>query len=238
MKNLKQLVLPCYKLEMAMSVEAWYFLHGTTDGVCNLAYLLALLSKLEVKEIQKAKRGLCYSLHPGQVDSSMLVLSKEWGIGRKVVSRLLEDFSERGLIRVDSNPMTSIIDMMCVKSWMIAGQLIENPTYHQTLKAYEGVRIFLFSGQKLETLRRSSPKKKEKPTVKFAEVTDSTPYVNPTGSNLPLIEEAEATTETMTTAKGKAEDIEGNAIKDTNNTPVLEDGNALSASREWKQPLE
>lgn len=25
MKNLKQLVLPCYKLEMAMSVEAWYF---------------------------------------------------------------------------------------------------------------------------------------------------------------------------------------------------------------------
>ena len=32
MKNLKQLVLPCYKLEMAMSVEAWYFLHGSTDG--------------------------------------------------------------------------------------------------------------------------------------------------------------------------------------------------------------
>ena len=31
MKNLKQLVLPCYKLEMAMSVEAWYFLHGSTD---------------------------------------------------------------------------------------------------------------------------------------------------------------------------------------------------------------
>ena len=28
MKNLKQLVLPCYKLEMAMTVEAWYFLHA------------------------------------------------------------------------------------------------------------------------------------------------------------------------------------------------------------------
>ena len=35
MKNLKQLVLPCYKLEMVMTVEAWYFLHGSTDGVCN-----------------------------------------------------------------------------------------------------------------------------------------------------------------------------------------------------------
>lgn len=105
--------------------------------------------------------GLGYAVHPGQADGSMLVLAKEWGIGRKAVSRLLEDFSERGLIRVDSNPVTSIIDMVCVKSWMIAGRLIENPAYRQTVKAYEGVRIFLFNGQQLETLRRSSARKKK-----------------------------------------------------------------------------
>lgn len=165
MKNLKQLVLPCYKLEMAMSVEAWYFLHGSTDGVCNLTYLLSLLSKMAVSEVMNTKRGLGYSVHPGQADGSMLVLAKEWGIGRKAVSRLLEDFSERGLIRVDSNPVTSIIDMVCVKSWMIAGRLIENPTYRQTVKTYEGVRIFLFNGQKLETLRRSSVRKKNAKAV-------------------------------------------------------------------------
>ena len=162
---MKQLVLPCYKMEMAMSVEAWYFLHGTTDGVCNLTYLLSLLSKMAVTETQNTKRGLSYALHPGQADCSMLVLAKEWSIGRKAVSRLLEDFSERGLIRVDSNPVTSIIDMVCVKSWMIAGRLIENPAYRQTVKAYEGVRIFLFNGQKFETLRRSSPRKKNSKTI-------------------------------------------------------------------------
>ena len=165
MKNLKQLVLPCYKLEMAMSVEAWYFLHGSTDGICNLTYLLSLLSKMTVSEVLNTKRGLGYAVHPGQVDSSMLVLAKEWDIGRKAVSRLLEDFSERGLIRVDSNPVTSIMDMVCVKSWMIAGRLIENPTYRQTVKAYEGVRIFLFNGQRLETLRRSSARKKNTKAV-------------------------------------------------------------------------
>lgn len=169
MKNLKQLVLPCYKLEMAMPVEAWYFLHGSTDGICNLTYLLSLLSKMTVTEVLNTKRGLGYALHPGQVDGSMLVLAKEWGIGRKAVSRLLEDFSERGLIRVDSTPVTSIIDMMCVKSWMIAGRLIENPAYCQTVKAYEGVRIFLFNGQKLETLRRSSARKKNSKAVKEEE---------------------------------------------------------------------
>ena len=104
---MKQLVLPCYKLEMAMSVEAWYFLHGSTDGICNLTYLLSLLSKMTVSEVQSTKRGLGYAVHPGQVDSSMLVLAKEWGIWRKAVSRLLEDFSERGLIMnpTHSNPI-------------------------------------------------------------------------------------------------------------------------------------
>ena len=236
MKNLKQLVLPCYNLEMAMSVEAWYFLHGSTDGICNLTYLLSLLSKMAASEVQNTKRGLGYAVHPGQVDGSMLVLAKEWGIGRKAVSRLLEDFSERGLIRVDSNPVTSIIDMVCVKSWMIAGRLIENPTYRQTIKAYEGVRIFLFNGQQLEILRRSSArKKKEKPIEETAEGTDGLPSMNLTGSN-PIIE-GTGTAETETAATTESE-VESTAENAADNTPVLEDGNTLSGSREWKQPQE
>ena len=68
---------------MAMSVEAWYFLHGSTDGVCNLTFFLSLLSRIVVEEVQNTKRGLSYTIHPGQADSSMLALAKEWGIGRK-----------------------------------------------------------------------------------------------------------------------------------------------------------
>ena len=242
MKNLKQLVLPCYKLEMVMPVEAWYFLHGSTDGICNLTYLLSLLSKMTVSEVQSTKRGLGYAVHPGQADSSMLVLAKEWGIGRKAVSRLLDDFSERGLIRVDSNPVTSIIDMVCVKSWMIAGRLIENPAYRQTVKAYEGVRIFLFNGQKFETLRRSSPrKKKENTTGEAAAETGDFLSINPANPNPLLIEEAEAAAiGTMATVKTGAENTKGNAVTDVgkyaDNTAVLEDSNTLSGSRKWKQP--
>lgn len=63
---------------------------------------------MTVEEVQNTKRGLSYVILPGQADCSMLVLAKVWDIGRKAVCRLLEDFSERGLIKVDSNPMTSI----------------------------------------------------------------------------------------------------------------------------------
>ena len=214
MKNLKQLVLPCYKLEMVMTVEALYFLHGSTDGVCNLTFFLSLLSKMTVSEVQNTKRGLSYAIHPGQADSSMLVLAKEWGIGRKAVARLLEDFSERGLIRVDSNPMTTIIDMVCVRSWMIAGRLTENPTYHQTVKAYEGVRIFLFNGQRMETLRRSSSRKKKE---KATEESDNLPSTNPADSN-PIVEDSEAAKTTTIT-------IPESAVSAIGNTPILENGN-------------
>lgn len=62
--------MPCYKMEVAMNVETWYFLHGTTNGVCNLTYFLSLLSGLAVTEVSKTKRGLGYVFHPGQVNGS------------------------------------------------------------------------------------------------------------------------------------------------------------------------
>ena len=126
-----------------MNVEAWYFLHGTTNGVCNLTYFLSLLSGMAVTEASKTKRGLGYALHPGQVDGSMLSLAKEWNIGRKSVSRLLEDFSQRGLIRVVSNPVTSIIDMVCVKSWMTDGSLKIQHTDRRSRHTRECASTFL-----------------------------------------------------------------------------------------------
>lgn len=163
MKQQKQLNLTCYKMEIAMSVEAWYFLYGTTCGACNLFYFFSLLSGMATEDTPCIKRGMAYVIHPGQTDGSMLSLAKEWNIGRKAVSRLLEDFGERGLIRVVSNPVTSIIDMVCVKSWMKDGQVIKNPTHLLTVKAYEGVRIYLFNGQRLEILRKSSAVRKKQP---------------------------------------------------------------------------
>ena len=163
MKQQKQLNLTCYKMEIAMSVEAWYFLYGTTCGTCNLFYFFSLLSGMATEDTTCNKRGMTYIIHPGQADGSMLSLAKEWNIGRKAVSRLLEDFSKRGLIRIVSNPVTSIIDMVCVKSWMKDGQVIENPTYLPVVKAYEGVRIYLFNGQRLELLRKSSAVRKKQP---------------------------------------------------------------------------
>ena len=156
MKNPGQLRMMCYKAEIVLGIEAWYFLHGTTGGVCNLFYFLSLLSKMQTVNVQLGKRGQHYTVKAGQADGSLLGLSREWRIGRKVVRRLLDDFAERGIISVESNPLTSLVSLVCVRSWLAGGRLVENPLFRPSVGKFEGVRIHLLNGQQFGTLRRSS----------------------------------------------------------------------------------
>ena len=160
MKRITQLKLMCYKLEVVLSIDAWFFLHGTTEGRENIYYFFSLLSKMAITDTSVLKRGQEYVLKAGQIDGSILGLSKEWEIGRKATSRLLEDFSNLGMIKVESNPLTSILTMMCVYQWMDKGIKTTNPFYSTTLNNYQGARIHLYNGQQFGMLRKSSPRKK------------------------------------------------------------------------------
>ena len=155
-KSPGQLRMMCYKAEIVLTVEAWYFLHGTTNGVCNLFYFLSLLSKMQTAETLAGKRGQTYAVKAGQADEALLGLSREWHIGRKAVRRLLDDFVERGIISVESNSLTSLISLVCVRSWVIDGRLVDNPMFRSVVGKFEGVRIHLLNGQPFGTLRRSS----------------------------------------------------------------------------------
>jgi len=170
-KNPGQLRLMCYKVEIVLGIEAWYFLHGTTNDVCNLFYFLSLLSKMQTAEVRAGKRRQNYTVKAGQVDGSLLGLSKEWRIGRKAVRRLLDDFTERGIISVESNPLTSLISMVCVKSWLDGGRLVENPMFRSTIGKFEGVRIYLLNGLQFGVLRRSSQRSGSKSSGKGKAVT-------------------------------------------------------------------
>lgn len=165
-KSPGKLRMMCYKAEVVMSIEAWYFLHGTTNGVCNLFYFLSLLSKMQTVETLAGKRGQTYTVKAGQADGSLLGLSREWRIGRKAVRRLLDDFAERGIISVESNPLTSLISLVCVRSWVIDGRLVENPMFRSAVGKFEGARIHLLNGHPFGTLRRSSQRSGSKTVSK------------------------------------------------------------------------
>ncbi len=137
-KSPRQFRMMCYKVEIVLSIEAWYFLHGTINGVCNLFYFLSLLSKMQTADVQFDKRGQAYTVNAGQADGLLLGLLREWRIGRKAVRRLLDDFAERGMIVVESNPLTSLISLVCVRSWLDGGRLVENLMFRSTVGGYAG----------------------------------------------------------------------------------------------------
>jgi len=157
---MKKIELPCYKVEIAMSIPAWVFLAGTTNGTSNQMYFLSLLQKLEVKKTNKKKRGIEYVVRSGCVDASLLSLEKEWKIGRKAVTRLLRDFERFGLISVAPSRLTTIIKMTCVVCWIGNGRCTSNPCFAGKFLAYEGVRVYLFDGQELPTVRQNNKREK------------------------------------------------------------------------------
>lgn len=78
------------------------------------------------------------------------------------------------MIAVESNPLSSLISMVCVKSWLNGGRLVENPMFRSTVGKFEGVRIYLLNGQPFGMLRRSSQRSGRKSSGKGeAAATDS-----------------------------------------------------------------
>ncbi len=176
MKQIQQLNLPCYKMEVSMSIEAWHFLHGTTNGVSNHFYFLSLLSMMKTQETFGRKRGQTYPVHAGQIDCSMIQLAMIWSVGRKAVTRLLDDFQKYGLVSIDSSRLTSLMNISCVMSWMTNGQVISNPLFISRIKNFKGVRLYFFNGQKFETIRRNNHRERMKRTF-----TDGKPFYKTTG---------------------------------------------------------
>lgn len=78
------------------------------------------------------------------------------------------------------------------------GRVIENPTNIPTVKAYEGVRIYLFNGQRLELLRKSSAVRKKQPknqSEKESNLTGLSDTTEPTEQSISEDKEQVAATE-------------------------------------------
>lgn len=110
------------------------WLAGTTntiDGyvVGNRTLFCDLLSRMEMAPVIGTGFRRPQSLNAGQAQYSELQLQSEWGIGRKVVRRLLDEMEKAGLIKVKKSTIASTITFPCVRSWRLNDIVIVNP-YH------------------------------------------------------------------------------------------------------------
>lgn len=123
------------ELVIHLSGAAGEWLAGTTkttDGyvVGNRTLYCDLLSRMEMAPVMGTGFRRPQSLNSGQAQYSELQLQAEWGIGRKVIRRLLDEMEQVGLIKVEKSTIASTLTFPCIKSWRLHDIVINNPYHH------------------------------------------------------------------------------------------------------------
>jgi hypothetical protein len=103
------------------------FLSGTTEGIPNWLFVNDLLSRMTTTKQCTTKRGIETGLNPGEVDASLSALAESWKLGRKVVTRLINEMEACGIVSRESSNVTTILALTCVIGWISDGTFIQNP---------------------------------------------------------------------------------------------------------------
>lgn len=104
--------LPFVKLSLTLTAEALDFLAGTTNGVSHFALYHALLVNMSAGYQTITKRGINIRMRPYQADASVNALSAKFGLGRKVITRLLTTMCQLGIINLTFSKLITIADML------------------------------------------------------------------------------------------------------------------------------
>jgi hypothetical protein len=120
------------ELVIHLSGRAGEWLAGTTntnDGyiVGNRTLFCDLLSRMQLTPTIGNGFRRPLPLNAGQAQYSELQLQAEWGIGRKVIRRILDEMEQVGLVKVEKSTVASTLTFPCVRSWRLNNTLIDNP---------------------------------------------------------------------------------------------------------------
>ena len=120
------------EIVIRLSGRAGEWLAGTTntsDGfiVGNRTLFCDLLSRMQLYPTTDNGFRRPLPLNAGQAQYSELQLQAEWGIGRKVIRRLLNELEQVGLIKVEKSTIASTLSFPCVRSWRLNDKVIANP---------------------------------------------------------------------------------------------------------------
>lgn len=120
------------ELVIHLSGRAGEWLAGTTntsDGfiVGNRTLFCDLLSRMQLYPTTDNGFRRPLPLNAGQAQYSELQLQSEWGIGRKVIRRLLYELEQVGLIKMEKSTIASTLSFPCVRSWRLNDKVIANP---------------------------------------------------------------------------------------------------------------
>ena len=124
--------LPFVKLSLTLTAEALGFLAGTTNGVSHFALYHALLVNMCTDYQTITKRGISIKMRPNQSDASVNALSEKFGLGRKVITRLLTTMCQLGIINLTFSKLITVADILDV--FAMDEKFLADETYTKILR--------------------------------------------------------------------------------------------------------
>ncbi len=88
--------------------------YGITCGIPHLTIYKDLLYGMSVTGCTDRKRGIDVPLKPLEVEASANSFSERWNMSRKVMTRLMSEMEQLGLIKRDANKLRSVLTMAAV----------------------------------------------------------------------------------------------------------------------------
>lgn len=125
---------------LLLTPSALLFLNGMTKGIPHLTIYIDLLFSMATTDCNFKKRGVDVSLKPLEVEASANGLGDKWNLGRKVMTRLLGEMEDLGLLKpVKSTPqkLTSIATMSAVTDWLPVDNSNSNCPTDETLADHQ-----------------------------------------------------------------------------------------------------
>ncbi len=126
--NIKEVSTPQFTaISLLLTPKALMWLNGITQGIPHLTIFNHLLFSMAVTNDATKKHGRDVPLKPLEVDASANGLGNRWGLGRKVMERLLKEMEQLGLLSLERSRLASIATMTSVLDYDAVAPTSTNP---------------------------------------------------------------------------------------------------------------
>ncbi len=114
-------------ITLRLTPKSLEWLNGTTHGIPHLTIYRDLLFSMATSDMTIGKRGIDVPLKPLEVEASANGLGERWNLGRKVMTRLLAEMEQLGLVKISRSKLTSIATMTAVLDYDAIAPTSPNP---------------------------------------------------------------------------------------------------------------
>ena len=119
-------------ITLHLTPKALLWLNGITHGIPHLTIYNELLFSMATDNVTLVKRGNDVPLKALEVEASANGLGERWHIGRKVMTRLLDEMEQLKLIKLSRSKLTSIATMTAVVDYDAIAPPFSNPPSDQS----------------------------------------------------------------------------------------------------------